>query len=113
LYLEHLKRKVSENHWGREVFLPRKGDVLMWHGALIHGGTPMKNRRLTRKSFICHYTSLESHHEFSGQANNGYEINGGHIFGKAPARIQDAMVAKGLKSSLKKMAERVKRKVLK
>jgi phytanoyl-CoA hydroxylase len=36
------------------IFLPKRGDLLIWHGALIHGGTPMQNPGLTRRSFICH-----------------------------------------------------------
>lgn len=36
-------------------FLPRKGDVLVWSADLAHGGAPITDPTLTRKSFVCHY----------------------------------------------------------
>ena len=38
-----------------EKFIARKGDVLLWHGMLAHGGGTVKNQSLTRKSFVVHY----------------------------------------------------------
>jgi ectoine hydroxylase-related dioxygenase (phytanoyl-CoA dioxygenase family) len=53
--------------------LPKRGDLLIWHGALIHGGTPMQNPELTRRSFICHYTSMASHKQAQRlRVGNGY-----------------------------------------
>lgn len=43
-------------HYPRHVFLARKGDVLLWHGMLIHGGVPVARRGTTRKSFVLHFT---------------------------------------------------------
>jgi hypothetical protein len=40
----------------RHEFLAQKGDVLLWHGMLIHGGVPVARRGTTRKSFVLHYT---------------------------------------------------------
>jgi hypothetical protein len=40
----------------RHEFLARKGDVLVWHGMLIHGGAPVRARGTSRKSFVLHYT---------------------------------------------------------
>lgn len=37
------------------MFLPKKGDILIWHSNLIHGGMAMKNSELTRKSLVMHY----------------------------------------------------------
>ncbi len=37
-------------------FLARKGDVLLWHGLLFHGGAPVRRRGTTRKSMVLHYT---------------------------------------------------------
>lgn len=39
----------------REVFLARKGDVLFWHGMLIHGGEPVRDASLTRRSYVLHF----------------------------------------------------------
>lgn len=34
----------------RLVFTPRKGDLLLWHSALVHGGTPRTDLSRTRRS---------------------------------------------------------------
>ena len=36
-------------------FLPRKGDVLVWHANLIHGGKGIETPGATRKSLVAHY----------------------------------------------------------
>jgi len=36
-------------------FLPKKGDVLFWSADLAHGGSPILNRKATRRSLVCHY----------------------------------------------------------
>jgi len=37
-------------------FLAKKGDVLFWHGMLLHGGAPVLRRGASRKSMVIHYT---------------------------------------------------------
>lgn len=39
-------------------FVPKRGDVLIWHSNLIHRGSAPKNPELLRKSLICHYSSI-------------------------------------------------------
>lgn len=39
----------------RHQFLPQTGDVLFWHGMLIHGGDTITAPGTTRKSFVLHY----------------------------------------------------------
>lgn len=38
-----------------ETFLARKGDVLFWHGMLIHGGAPITLPTATRRSYVLHF----------------------------------------------------------
>lgn len=45
----------------RVIFTPRRGDVLLWHSALVHGGMPRNNTALTRKSMVSHYTTREAY----------------------------------------------------
>ncbi len=40
----------------RREFLARKGQVLFWHGMLIHGGAPVARRGTSRKSMVLHYS---------------------------------------------------------
>jgi hypothetical protein len=37
------------------TFLPKKGDVLIWHADLAHGGSPPADPAVTRKSLVGHY----------------------------------------------------------
>lgn len=41
-------------------FLPKKGEVLIWHHSLLHGGSLPADPPPTRKSFVVHFTSLSS-----------------------------------------------------
>ena len=41
-------------------FLAKRGDVFVWHSALMHGGTPPLSPERTRKSFVIHYSSLRT-----------------------------------------------------
>jgi ectoine hydroxylase-related dioxygenase (phytanoyl-CoA dioxygenase family) len=36
-------------------FLPKKGDVLIWHANLLHGGRGIETPGATRKSLVAHY----------------------------------------------------------
>jgi ectoine hydroxylase-related dioxygenase (phytanoyl-CoA dioxygenase family) len=40
----------------RTEFRGRKGDVLFWHGMLIHGGARIARRGVSRKSMVLHYS---------------------------------------------------------
>ncbi|MEM9422543.1 MAG: phytanoyl-CoA dioxygenase family protein [Pseudomonadota bacterium] len=36
-------------------FRAKKGDVLLWHAGLVHGGSPITDPSLTRRSLVAHY----------------------------------------------------------
>jgi hypothetical protein len=44
------------SRYPREEFRARKGQVLFWHGMLVHGGAPVLRPGSTRKSMVLHYT---------------------------------------------------------
>jgi len=44
-----------------KLFEAKRGDVLMWHSGLLHGGGAVGDERLTRKSFVVHYSTLRQH----------------------------------------------------
>lgn len=52
---EYIQQKVSELNLKTETFLPKKGDVFIWHAQLLHGGSPINNHLITRKSLVSHY----------------------------------------------------------
>lgn len=44
-----------------QLFTPRKGQALLWHASLRHGGGPVEDERLTRKSFVVHYSTAATY----------------------------------------------------
>jgi ectoine hydroxylase-related dioxygenase (phytanoyl-CoA dioxygenase family) len=40
-----------------ELFTCRRGEVLIWHHSLLHGGSPPEDPALTRKSFVVHFST--------------------------------------------------------
>ena len=59
----------------------KKGDVLLWHSALVHGGVAIKEPELTRKSFVCHYTTQTTYSKYLEKNNLKKEmINGGIVY---------------------------------
>lgn len=68
-----------------EIFCPKKGDVLIWHGRLAHEGTKINDDALTRNSYVTHYTSLKAYpeaHMRPGAMERGeyFSENGGYVF---------------------------------
>jgi len=41
--------------YDKKEFIAKKGQLLLWHAGLLHGGSEIKNQKLTRKSFVVHY----------------------------------------------------------
>ncbi|RYG16716.1 MAG: hypothetical protein EOO07_12665 [Chitinophagaceae bacterium] len=54
-YESKIAQIIEEKNLKAEVFLPKKGDILIWHTNLIHGSLAKKESSLTRKSLIMHY----------------------------------------------------------
>jgi ectoine hydroxylase-related dioxygenase (phytanoyl-CoA dioxygenase family) len=76
---------IERGAYERRVFLPRRGDVLIWHAALVHEGSAIRNHGLTRRSLVTHYSALSqmptSHHLLGADgAPEVFDINGGVVF---------------------------------
>ncbi|SDR13353.1 Phytanoyl-CoA dioxygenase (PhyH) [Chryseobacterium soldanellicola] len=54
-YEEFLENKVKELGLKKEVFKAKKGDLLIWHANILHGGEPHLDKSRTRKSLVYHY----------------------------------------------------------
>lgn len=55
------RRECEKAGLHRKAFTPQKGEVLLWHHSLLHGGSVPENSALTRRSFVVHYTSRENY----------------------------------------------------
>ncbi len=66
-YEDKVQEVVNEHQLHRKTFLARKGDLLIWHANLLHGGNPHLNKLKTRKSIVFHYYAKEviCYHEIS------------------------------------------------
>ncbi len=67
-YIPHIEHVVAENGLKREVFLARKGDVLIWHHNLLHGGSAIVDPSLNRRSMALFFyaTGVLHYHDLSG-----------------------------------------------
>lgn len=59
-HLASLREQAQSRGIRRETFLPRKGDALIWHAYLAHGGNPITGRSLTRRSLVSHYCPVHN-----------------------------------------------------
>jgi ectoine hydroxylase len=66
-YEDVLEDIVHANGYRPQEFHAKKGDVLIWHANLVHGGTPIINRNATRKSMVVHYYAKDviKYHEIT------------------------------------------------
>jgi phytanoyl-CoA hydroxylase len=63
-YAEYDKVLKSALQWSQEqgfkteTFMAKKGDVLIWHADLLHGGALIQDQSRTRKSLVAHFMPL-------------------------------------------------------
>jgi ectoine hydroxylase-related dioxygenase (phytanoyl-CoA dioxygenase family) len=68
-----------------EVFEANAGDLLFWHGDLVHAGGPITSPEPeppTRKSLVCHYAALAPDKESLDPAQLRVRYRGGSYFHK-------------------------------
>ncbi len=54
-FTEYIEKNIQDLGLKKEIFIPKKGDVFIWHAQLLHGGEKINNPNLTRKSLVSHY----------------------------------------------------------
>lgn len=66
-YEDVLDELVQKNNYERKEFHADKGDILIWHANLVHGGAPIAKPGSTRKSMVVHYyaTDVIKYHEIT------------------------------------------------
>ena len=66
-YTSKIEEVIATNELEKEVFLAKKGDLLIWHANLLHGGEPMSNPNSSRKSVVYHYYTNDAicYHEIT------------------------------------------------
>lgn len=66
-YEEKIAEVLRENKLEPHYFKAKKGDTLIWHANLLHGGSPITNQQSTRRSLVAHYygKGVLCYHELS------------------------------------------------
>jgi ectoine hydroxylase len=66
-YEDRLEESIREGQLEKKIFFAKKGDVFIWHANLIHGGMPVIDHALTRKSMVIHYYARDviKYHEIT------------------------------------------------
>jgi len=66
-YEDKIAEVIAENGLQKQLFVAKRGDVLIWHANLLHGGSPITRPGATRKSMVCHYFAegVFCYHEMS------------------------------------------------
>jgi len=54
-YEKMIEEKIKQYQIKKGIFFAEKGDLLIWHANLFHGGEPHINKNKTRKSMVFHY----------------------------------------------------------
>jgi len=64
---DRMEDLVISKGYAKQEFYARKGDVLIWHANLVHGGAPIVSKELTRKSMVVHYYAKDviKYHEIT------------------------------------------------
>ena len=54
-YEDKIDDVIKKHQLEKKYFHAERGDVLIWHSNLLHGGSPITQKGTTRKSMVCHY----------------------------------------------------------
>jgi len=66
------EKKIMAMDAQRKYFVPKKGEVLLWHSNLIHRGTKPRNPDLLRKALILHYSGFSRRVDMEPKVRYGY-----------------------------------------
>jgi hypothetical protein len=73
IYEPAIQKVIADNALEAHYFLPKKGDVLLWHANRLHGGSKMKNpAHVSRKALVCHFFSQGClcYHDLTGMPSS-------------------------------------------
>jgi phytanoyl-CoA hydroxylase len=52
---QYMERQIQQAGLTKEEFTGKAGDVFLWHGQLLHGGSSIREFTRTRKTLVTHY----------------------------------------------------------
>ena len=95
IYQTKIETLAENLGFKKTTFLPKRGEALIWHGNLLHGGPTPNNKEITRLSQVVHYHFYEMEygwHPIASRIDENkikYVNNIGvhQIWGRIPAEI--------------------------
>jgi phytanoyl-CoA hydroxylase len=78
-HVTSLQHRAREQGIEKKILVAKRGDVLVWHADLVHGGNPV-SADITRKSLVTHYCPKRMSPLFSEMTSTDIYEHGGHIF---------------------------------
>ena len=64
IVVQAFDREIERQGLKTELFMAKKGDVLIWHSRLLHRGSKPRDPKRLRKSLIAHYSSIHRRSDF-------------------------------------------------
>lgn len=58
-FKNYVFKEIEQRGLKPETLFAKKGDVLIWHSQLFHGGSQIKDKSKTRRSLVTHYFTNE------------------------------------------------------
>lgn len=90
-FLDQLHDQAQARGLKLTKFLPKKGDVLLWHADLAHGGSRRKNTS-TRKSLVTHFVPKTVKPKYTEHLKSDYyehPSGNGHFFSSRHYKLSD------------------------
>jgi hypothetical protein len=78
-HVRSLEERAAQRGIPKAQFAAKKGDVLVWHADLVHGGNPV-SRNITRKSIVTHYCPKHLSPLFAEHLPTRQWDHGGHRY---------------------------------
>jgi ectoine hydroxylase-related dioxygenase (phytanoyl-CoA dioxygenase family) len=77
-YVKYMESEIEKRDLKPKKFHANAGDLFVWHSQLYHGGAPIIDRSLTRKSLVTHYFRAKDMAGPHGKWGNGFYQLRGH-----------------------------------
>lgn len=74
------QEEIMEREAETKFFIPKRGDLLIWHARLLHRGSKPLNPELLRKSLISHYSSIQHRSDMPKPIKYTSELAAGYYF---------------------------------
>jgi ectoine hydroxylase-related dioxygenase (phytanoyl-CoA dioxygenase family) len=111
--LEQMKADCVDRGFNVERFEAKKGDILIWHADLLHGGAKIEDPSSTRKSLVTHFMPLGVMPTFfdSSEVSALPYPNGGYCIDQLEVLTRTAAAASNGASEEPNLLRRLKRHV--